>query len=69
MKKLLTITTTGMFLVAGAAMAGEGTKAGYAGGCGYGHVQSVSTVPTEPAITPVPTKTASQIKTAPKTGS
>ena len=67
MKKLLILTATGMFLAAGAASAGDGQKASYAGGCGYGHVQSVSTVPTEPTQTPVPTKTASQTKSTPKT--
>ena len=69
MKKLLTITAAGLFMFAGAASAGEGLKASVGGGCGYGHaVQSVSTVPTVPTVTPVPTKTASQIKSTSTTG-
>ena len=63
MKIVLTITAAGLIALAGAATAGERLKTSAYGGCGFG--ASVKTA--APAITPVPTKTASQIKTTPKT--
>jgi hypothetical protein len=73
MKKLMTITSAAM-LVAGAASAGEGVKAGAKGGehayggCGYG--AAVRTATAVPDVTPVPTQTASETETkpTPKTG-
>ncbi len=66
MKKLLTITAAGLFALAGAATAGESLKASAFGGCGYG--AALKTATTQPVITPVPVKTASQTKTTPKSG-
>ncbi len=66
MKIVLTITVAGLIALAGAATAGERLKAASYGGCGFG--ASVKTATTVPAITPVPTRTASQTKTTPKTG-
>ena len=65
MKIVLTITAAGLIALAGAATAGERLKTSAYGGCGFG--ASVKTATAAPAITPVPTKTASQIKTTPKT--
>jgi hypothetical protein len=66
MKIVLTITVAGLIALAGAATAGERLKASAYGGCGFG--ASLKTATTAPAITPVPTKTASQTKTTPNTG-
>ena len=66
MKIVLTITAAGLIALAGAATAGERLKSSAYGGCGYG--ASLKTATTVPAITPVPTRTASQTKTTPKTG-
>ncbi len=66
MKKFLTITVAGLFAIAGAATAGENLKANAYGGCGYG--AALKTATAVPVVTPVPTKTASRIKTTPKSG-
>ena len=66
MKKLVTITVAGLIAFAGAATAGEGFEAGAYGGCGYG--ASLKTATAVPVVTPVPTKTASETKSTPKSG-
>ena len=66
MKKLVTITAAGLIAFAGAATAGEGLKAGAYGGCGYG--ASLKTATAVPVVTPVPTKTASETNSTPKSG-